>query len=92
MCSTYFVLLQVTQHDHYRHILIHHHLPEVSNSVLHGTLGYDECLPFTIALSDRQWDHKHSHVEKVSNAQSEKGEGNEGPSTTHSSTAMHQDG
>ena len=37
-------LSQVTQHDIYRYILIHHHLPEVSDSVLHRTLSYDECL------------------------------------------------
>ena len=47
--SAHIVLLQVTEHDHCRHTLIHHHLPEVSNCILHGTLSYDECL-FTITL------------------------------------------
>ena len=44
------LLFQAAEHDHCRHTLIHHHLPEVSDGVLHRTLGYDECLLLTITL------------------------------------------
>ena len=48
---SYPVLLQVTEHDHDRHLIVHHHLPEVSDSVLHGTLSYDECILLMITLN-----------------------------------------
>ena len=50
---TYIVLLQVTQHDHCWYFVVHHHLPEISDSVLHWTLSYDEGLLLTIALRNK---------------------------------------
>ena len=55
MCdgSSHFVFIQVTQHDHYWYSVVNHHLPEVSDSVLHWTLSYDKCLLLSVTLMNK---------------------------------------